>query len=131
MKSQELKEIMLKNCISFSALGKELDMPNWRVRLLVKKPIQGKVYDPNDLNYDEFIAYCESKNIDLDLIDYDKLAHLCRRKKEVKMPELGKEINIDGIHFTVVYTSSNSVCLEDRNGHLRAMSLERFGKYDN
>lgn len=130
MKSQELKEIMETKKIVFSTLGKELGIANWRIRLLVKKPIQGKVYDTNDLNYDEFVAYCEKQKIDLDLIDFDKVAYNCRRKKEVKMPDLGKEINIDGIHFTVVYTSSNSVCLEDKNGHLRAMSVERFSKYD-
>ena len=131
MNSLELKEIMEKKNVNFGVLGRELELPHWRVRNLIKKPIPGKVYDVNDLNYDEFIAYCESKNIDLDLVDFDKLSHLSHRKKEVKMPELEKEISIDGILFKVVYTSSNSVCLEERNGHLRAMSLERFSKYDN
>ena len=69
-----LEEMMTKYPnVSLRKLSITLDVSYGWILKCSKKPIPGKTYDPDDVNYDEVQKTLERRGIDLETVDWETL----------------------------------------------------------
>jgi len=134
---ETLKEFMTKYPnVSLRKLALSLELSYGWILKCSKKPIPGKPYDPDEVNYDEVAKTFERKGINLATIDWEALNESTQTSRGISLVkdmssfEVGAKVYLredNEVPFEICYkTDSHIVIMKEGSTEPRAWSHSTF-----
>lgn len=127
MTFEELRSSLEQGEVSVKRLADLINVSYAGLVRVMRKPILGKAYNPDEVNFEELKNFFERNNVKLDEIVMEDIKQVKKSKKETVSVNCGEIVTLgtEKAQWMVVYKTEKMVCLQ-LGEELRSMSYQRL-----